>query len=675
MNSPCQGCFFTRPKYEGDMCMKNKAFKLIYLVLLITIALSACETTDTVEITPKDDTEVTCELAETLVDGECQASTTCDEGQHYDADELKCVIDPIEVETCLEGYQEINEQCIKITNPSTPIYDELPAGDLDELVAVFNQIYLQNQNVYQLVVDSELELQNLSYDLGYGVMTSITSKLEIDMEDFYIHTLSLLEGYKPISEEFIFVKDNNIVSAVPIEHDITETVLSEDASLGTKIKILGEMGFLGKNSDYSFLGNVNQINDREYTAQMTFEQAYIFFGSEFMSSFEVYQGTDFTELRFELTFTIDEDLNGYLTEVDFFIKGYQEGIQIETTIAFSQTTHFGSFDRKSQAEMGYRQESYSSIDDIQTDAPFGVYSIFNYDKEQDNWIRYHLEPGIYKLITWSNSELYDDIEIYDETNKLLYQGYPLIIEDAAYYYIKLNVDPVKYTEDFFYFTIEDSLLEDVSIITITDDSGVIEGHTEGKGDVNKLIIPADGTSKFIRFDLELPSQYDLAFIHMIDTNLAASTKYLCDGVNGCTYQLSLTEDLVIKLFSTEEFDYSINYTVISPTITTNDISNVSNISDINAFSRSNPIMIDTNHRDAYFLITVEEDGKYQVNDWCTYSSCNNMYYEIYDINGTLIVSDPSNGHQLEAGTFIIRFTTENKQDFTYLFYPTLAKRN
>ena len=269
------------------------------------------------------------------------------------------------------------------------------------------------------------------------------------------------------------------------------------------------------------------------------------------------------------------------------------------------------------------------------------------------------EEFVYKTIMKDNGNPseYNNIKIYNSDMEIVYEKYPLVVEEAGYYYVNLAT-----AEEQLYFYIMDTGLEDIMKAVVTDPhTGTVEGHTEGKTDYNSITFPAVEYERIMLFDITKSEEgeYETLTISLIRDE-EHHNSFPCLPYNSCYVTIPLGEELELRFSSTEEFSFTLQYDAVSPQITTQDIFDIDNMEDINYYDDYRPLEMGGEIANAYFLITVNEPGEYKINVWCRDGNCYNIEYELYTLDGEPL----EKGHQYttvdESGTYIVKMIFDDE---------------
>lgn len=594
--------------------------KLVGLVAIIVVFfMSGCSFINLYNIIDENDT--------------CELEMTCIEGFMFDEKECDCVEDPNYVEPV--------------------VYDELEPGERDDLVNTLKSVDKKTQEftTFEFVTDISWRIEDL--DNSYAVADIASSILQVDIEDFYIHFEAKEKGYDIVEKDFMIEKDGKIIQVINNDGIISEKVLAEDTSSSSIYKVLLDYGLVGgEEPTYDFLGNVKRVSNNKFTAQVAFHRADEYFGRAFMVQFGQITDADINSLRFDLTYTFDPDHTGYTVDIEFEMEGYFKGRNVIYSFTISQSYDMTTFEKVSLVEMGYPQPSFDTMSEVNVDAPFGERARFDTSSDDNNWIRYYLEEGIYYTILddMAYPAEYRNVKMYNDKQEEIPITYPLVIETEGYYYINLAT-----TEKQLDFHIKDTGLIDVVHLIAEDPvTGTVEIFIEGKSDVNSLTFEAVDYDRYVMFNITKSSSITLGKSYSLD---GGENFYGFSQVSPYLF-IPANETMYIRYSAKEELSVTIEYIVIDPKKTTQDFTDTDNMEDISYYDLEKPIQLGGEVEFAYFLITIDEPGNHKINTWCKLGNCYNVNYVIYTLDGTELPFDYKSVIFSNPGTYIVKMYQE-----------------
>lgn len=550
------------------------------------------------------------------------------------------------------------------------VYDELDPGELVLLTDAFDLVQANGETASQVVITSESNVLTMG-NYG-GLKTDTIGLFQIDLDDFYVFYQVKANDLTIHDMGLLREKNEQIVEYTSGRDDfVKETVVSNDATPESILTTLTDYGLV-EITNYDYLGNVEQQSPYVYTAQVAFHRVDEFLGQDFKNSFDDFGGVDYKLLRIDVTYTFDEDYKGYDMDISFEISGEYEGSNVRVTVDMVQHFNYQTFEKQSVTDLGFNIPVSESRDDISYNGPIHRAMNFTVYPDQDNWVRYYLEPGYYRTAI-SAYEL-EDMAIYNEDMENVYSDYPFQVEEAGYYYVNLKT-PNKTTQNFF---IIDLGLDDISTETITGlEPGTLTGYSEGEKDYNKVIFPSVGEEYIVLIEVILEN----SLIHPNDVYISPNTvrdysSRYCDLAlpMQCAFLLDTDEDLELMIRTDDDLTshYTLNYSFVKVEPTAQDMSDIGLLKDINDYDKEHPLQLGRGIANAYVLVTIEEDGKYSIRHGCTYGMCSNIDYDFYTLDGTLVELEKINGDNIEAGTYIVHLYYTSREKFDVI-YPTLYK--
>jgi len=393
-----------------------------------------------------------------------------------------------------------------------------------------------------------------------------------------------------------------------------------------------------------------QSNDSDYEFITT-----VALGDFLMGRFEI---DILTDLGLEAVYNVDVpiivtfDQSGYKTTIELprvLIELQAEDLSTYTlSLEFSQEIVVGQLgDIIDPFFGGWMYILPETKEEIVFDAPMYVepYQV-DYYVNDIGWISFDLEPGFYSFYVNGSPESLTYQVFDEEGNELLY-NYRMEATEEQTVYIKVDSDmPQMVSINFEPIILQDIVIEeDLPIL-----GGTITGHNEGQNDYNAYymdgVAPYDGLLVLDVRNIDFDDFFVISY----------GNGFGCwaNDADFCHVEIKQGEEFYFEIHGAYEGDYDFSYSFNELLDYPSDINTMRNV---NEFSESNPIYLGEETNEVYVKLEITEANKTVIMETLIDGSAKLIYnVELYTSDGTLLISDFRGYHDLDVGTYLIRFT-------------------
>ncbi|MCK7487126.1 MAG: hypothetical protein MZU97_17650 [Bacillus subtilis] len=201
----------------------------------------------------------------------------------------------------------------------------------------------------------------------------------------------------------------------------------------------------------------------------------------------------YNQLYLDVVIRFNGDYSGYVMDISLEVTGKMNNKSFGIEVMITQSVKVSNFAKKTVAEMGFNVPIGTTWEDIEFDATTNLME-FWISPQQDNWIRYYLQPGVYRLNMDKSA-----YRAYNEAmEELPFIDAYVTIDNAGYYYINL----LYLGSERVSIGLENLGISDITYEIISNPvDGTIIGYSEGENDINKFFFSIKDKSYLLVLDL------------------------------------------------------------------------------------------------------------------------------------------------------------------------------